>query len=98
MKVVAFWALTITIALPKLLFATLFSVSELGGEVATFKGPNIGSDVLVRLWIVDQRDSTWIEHGVRPSINQSINQSINHIGLLNCLNLQWSHQFEKGNH
>ena len=71
MKVVAFWALTITIALPKLLFATLFSVSELGGEVATFKGPNIGSDVLVRLWIVDQRDSTWIEHGVRPSINQS---------------------------
>ena len=64
----SFVALAITIGLPTLLFAMLFGMSELGGEVVSLQRPNSdGSESLVRIWIVDQDDSAWIEHGEHQS-------------------------------
>ena len=56
----------------------VFSASELGGEVVTLLRPGQeGSFKKVRLWIVDDQDIAWIEHGTNKSfwINQLTHQS-----------------------
>ena len=61
---IASWSLVIIIGLPTMLLIMLYAASELGGEVVTLERPNSdGSKSLIRIWIVDQDDSAWIEHG-----------------------------------
>ena len=44
--------------------ALMFSLSELGGEVATLVRPEAdGSNKNIRVWIVDADNKSWIEHG-----------------------------------
>ena len=63
MKVVS-WTLAIIIGLPILFLILVYATSELGGEVVTLQRANSeGSNSNVRIWIVDQDNSSWIEHG-----------------------------------
>ena len=61
------WAIRIigaAIGLPILFFASIFLVSEIGGEVVVLHRPAAdGTFDEVRVWIVDDNDGTWIEHG-----------------------------------
>ena len=52
------------IALPLLLFGSIMLASELGGEVVVLHREAVdGSVDEVRVWIVDDENGTWIEHG-----------------------------------
>ena len=55
-----------------------FGLSELGGEVVTLVRPEVdGSNKNIRVWIVDEDNKSWIEHGDSESywIKQLTNDS-----------------------
>jgi len=59
-----YWLIGGIIAVPILLIAMVYGVSEVGGEVVTLFRPEPGgSHSSVRIWIVDDRGVSWIEHG-----------------------------------
>ena len=61
---VLYWVIGVIVAIPVLLFGTIYGASELGGEVVTLARANGDGEVsAVRVWIVDEGGSTWIEHG-----------------------------------
>lgn len=63
MKII-YWLVGIALAVPALIFGTIYGASELGGEVVTLQRPHASGEASsVRLWIVDEADSAWIEHG-----------------------------------
>ena len=63
MKVV-YWIVGIVVAVPLLFLGIIYGASELGGEVVTLARANADDEVsAVRVWIVDEGGSTWIEHG-----------------------------------
>ncbi len=52
------------IALPLLMFGSIMLASELGGEVVVLHREAVdGSTDEVRVWIVEDENGTWIEHG-----------------------------------
>ena len=58
------WIIVIIIAIPVIIFGATYGASELSGEVITLDRKLENGDVSpVRLWIVDQGDVAWIEHG-----------------------------------
>ena len=63
MKVIT-WLLAVILGLPILFFALIYAASELGGEVVTLSRIEANGEVSqVRVWIVDEGDKAWIEHG-----------------------------------
>lgn len=63
MKIVA-WLLAVILGVPILFFAFIYAASELGGEVVTLSRTEANGEVSqVRIWIVDEGDKAWIEHG-----------------------------------
>ena len=63
MKVIA-WLLAVIVGLPILFIALIYAASELGGEVVTLSRIEANGEVSqVRVWIVDEDDKAWIEHG-----------------------------------
>ena len=58
------WLVGIVIAIPVLMFTIIYGASELSGEVITLdRKLEDGGVSSVRIWIVDQGDSAWIEQG-----------------------------------
>ena len=56
------------VALVIAFFVLMLGLSEIGGEVVTLTKPlESGEQQTVRLWIVDQGGSAWLEHGDRSS-------------------------------
>ncbi len=52
------------VALVIAFFVLMLGLSEIGGEVVTLTKPlESGEQQTVRLWIVDQGGSAWLEHG-----------------------------------
>ncbi|MFL2705724.1 MAG: hypothetical protein ACJ0GU_05035 [Gammaproteobacteria bacterium] len=45
----------------------MIGLSELGGEVVTLIRPEQDGNSKIRIWIVDQDQSSWIEHGDEES-------------------------------
>ncbi len=67
MKVV-YWVLGVLIGVPAAFFTVVYGASELGGEVVTLERAEANGDVnRVRIWIVDQNDASWVEHGEAES-------------------------------
>lgn len=65
---VLYWIIGIVVAIPIAILAVTYGASELGGEVVTLeRAEPDGSTSQIRLWIVDQGEGTWIEHGDRDS-------------------------------
>ena len=61
---VLYWLLGIVLGIPTLLFGTIYGASELGGEVVTLaRAESNGDASQVRVWIVDENGTSWIEHG-----------------------------------
>ena len=61
---VLYWLLGIVLGIPTLLFGTIYGASELGGEVVTLaRAESNGDASQVRIWIVDENGTSWIEHG-----------------------------------
>lgn len=59
-----FWGIGITLSVPILYLVVLYGASELGGEVVILDRPEVsGEESQVRIWIVDQGGTSWIEHG-----------------------------------
>ncbi|MGI9325863.1 MAG: hypothetical protein ACR2PZ_11635, partial [Pseudomonadales bacterium] len=56
------------IGLPALFLIVIYGASELGGEVVTLdRAEPTGEMSEVRIWIVDQDDVSWVEHGEADS-------------------------------
>jgi len=54
----------IILGIPIAVFALMYGVSELGGEVVTLQRAEAnGQTSDVRIWIVDEDGLSWIEHG-----------------------------------
>ena len=67
MKIV-FWGLGVLVGLFVLVMAVTYGASELGGEVVTLeRAEPDGSTSRVRVWIVDEGEHAWIEHGAPDS-------------------------------
>ena len=65
---VLYWLLGIVLGIPTLLFGTIYGASELGGEVVTLaRAESNGDASQVRVWIVDENGTSWIEHGEADS-------------------------------
>ena len=63
MKVV-YWLVGVVLGIPALMMIVMYGASELGGEVVTLDRAEASGDVSqVRIWIVDQDNQSWIEHG-----------------------------------
>ena len=59
-----YWILGLLVGIPALLFIIPIAASELGGEVVTLERANAdGDSSQIRVWIVDNSDASWIEHG-----------------------------------
>jgi hypothetical protein len=59
-----YWFLGILVGIPVLLIAIPIVASELGGEVVTLeRAEEDGESSQIRIWIVDNGDASWIEHG-----------------------------------
>jgi hypothetical protein len=59
-----FWGIGILLTVSVLYFALIYGASELGGEVVTLDRSEANGEVSpVRIWIVDQSGTSWIEHG-----------------------------------
>ena len=59
-----YWVLGLLVGITALLFIIPIAASELGGEVVTLERPNAdGDSSQIRIWIVDNSDASWIEHG-----------------------------------
>ena len=73
-----FKIISILVSISILYIAIMFSASELGGEVVTLiRAEPDGRSKEVRVWIVDAKEQSWIEHGDRQSywINQLTEKS-----------------------
>lgn len=58
------WLAGFVIAVPVLMFGTIYGVSEMGGEVVILhRTEATGETSTVRIWIVDEAGDAWIEHG-----------------------------------
>ena len=58
------WGIGIILSVPILYLVLLYGASELGGEVVILDRPEVsGEESQVRIWIVDQGGTSWIEHG-----------------------------------
>ena len=67
MKIV-YWLLGLILGIPTLLVLVMYAASELGGEVVTLDRAEANGDVSqVRIWIVDENEVSWIEHGEADS-------------------------------
>ena len=56
--------IAVVIGVPLLFFAAIYAASELGGEVVVLHRPAPdGSIATVRIWIVEDAEGVWIEHG-----------------------------------
>ncbi len=54
----------IIVGIPTAFFGTIYAASELGGEVVVLHRQNgDGSVSRVRIWIVEDDEGTWVEHG-----------------------------------
>ena len=64
MKIV-YWLIGFVVTVAVLPLIVIYGASELGGEVVTLDRvvPEGGDVSRVRIWIVDQNDASWIEHG-----------------------------------
>ena len=65
--------IVIIVGLPLAFVGLMYGASELGGEVVTLQRANSdGTRSDVRIWIVSQGDTEWIEHGDKQAhwINQ----------------------------
>ena len=63
MKIVA-WIVGILFSVAVLYMGLIYGASEFGGEVVTLDRPEANGELSqVRIWIVDQDSSAWIEHG-----------------------------------
>lgn len=63
MKVI-YWLVAIVVSIPLVLLAVIYGASELGGEVVTLdRSTPSGETSSVRIWIVDDGNSSLIEHG-----------------------------------
>ena len=63
MKIVL-WVVGILLAVPVLYMGLIYGASEFGGEVVTLDRPEANGELSqVRVWIVDQDGSAWVEHG-----------------------------------
>lgn len=59
-----YWLIGSAFSIAILLFGVTYLASELGGEVVTLSRAQAdGSNSDVRIWIVDENDAAWIEHG-----------------------------------
>ncbi|MFT6094073.1 MAG: hypothetical protein ACJA2Q_001975 [Pseudohongiellaceae bacterium] len=59
-----YWFFGLLVGIPVLLIAIPIVASELGGEVVTLeRAEEDGESSRVRVWIVDNDDASWIEHG-----------------------------------
>ena len=63
MKIVS-WVVGILLAVPVLYMGLIYGASEFAGEVVTLDRPDAEGEVgQVRIWIVEQEGSAWVEHG-----------------------------------
>lgn len=63
MKVI-YWLVGIVVGIPLFLLTVIYGASELGGEVVTLERSEPGGETnSVRIWIVDDGDTSLIEHG-----------------------------------
>ena len=61
---VVYWLVGLIVGIPALLMIVMYGASELGGEVVTLDRAEANGDVSqVRIWIVDQDNMSWVEHG-----------------------------------
>lgn len=59
-----YWFIGLLVGIPALLIAIPMVASELGGEVVTLdRAEENGESSRIRVWIVDNDDAAWIEHG-----------------------------------
>lgn len=59
-----YWFLGLLVGIPVLLIAIPIVASELGGEVVTLeRAEEDGESSRIRVWIVDNDEASWIEHG-----------------------------------
>lgn len=62
MKIV-YWLIGLVVIVAVLPIIIIYGASELGGEVVTLERPTPEGDVSkVRIWIVDQGGTSWVEH------------------------------------
>jgi hypothetical protein len=58
-----YWLVGIVLGIPLIYVVLLYGSSELGGEVVTLDRTEASGEVSqVRIWIVDDGDSSWVEH------------------------------------
>ncbi|MGK0471050.1 MAG: hypothetical protein ACJAR0_001525 [Candidatus Azotimanducaceae bacterium] len=92
MKIV-YWLIGLVVIVATLPILIIYGASELGGEVVTLDRAELeGDPSRIRIWIVDQQDSSWIEHSDADSfwmtqLTESANvvldrggQTVNYIG------------------
>lgn len=59
-----YWFLGLLVGIPVLLIGIPIAASELGGEVVTLeRAEEDGESNRIRIWIVDNDGTSWIEHG-----------------------------------
>jgi hypothetical protein len=59
-----YWVLGLLVGISVLLIGIPIVVSELGGEVVTLeRAEEDGESSRIRIWIVDNNEASWIEHG-----------------------------------
>ncbi|MEM7365357.1 MAG: hypothetical protein AAF525_15150, partial [Pseudomonadota bacterium] len=59
-----FWLIGVVVAIPVLIFGSIYAASELGGEVVILERMEQTGEVSqIRVWIVDDGESAYIEHG-----------------------------------
>lgn len=59
-----YWSLGLLVGISVLLVAIPIVASELGGEVVTLeRAEEDGESSRIRIWIVDNDDASWVEHG-----------------------------------
>ena len=59
-----YWIVGIVLGVPAIVIIGMFAASELGGEVVTLDRTEPNGEVSqVRVWIVDESNAAWIEHG-----------------------------------
>ena len=77
-----YWFLGLLVGIPASLIAIPIVASELGGEVVILeRAEEDGQPSRVRIWIVDNDDASWIEHGDSDSYWMSHLQSSNEVEL-----------------
>ena len=83
---VLYWLLGLVLGIPTLVMAVIYGASELGGEVVTLsRSDSDGDTSQVRIWVVDENGSSWIEHGDADSfwitqLSESPNIVLNRAG------------------